>query len=58
MEIARGNVYQPEDIALMKIVLDEAATILPVAKCTSSMKAKLAARILAFAAKGERDPYS
>jgi hypothetical protein len=56
MEIARGTVYQPEDIALMKTVLDEAATILPVAKRTSTMKVKLAARILASAAKGERDP--
>ena len=56
MGIARGTVYQPEDIALMKTVLDEAATILPVAKRTSAMKAKLAARILASAAKGERDP--
>lgn len=51
MGIARGTVYQPEDIALMKTVLDEAATILPVAKRTSAMKAKLAARILASAAK-------
>jgi hypothetical protein len=56
MEIARGTVYRPEDIALMETVLDEAATILPVAKRTAAMKAKLAARILASAAKGERDP--
>jgi hypothetical protein len=40
----------------MKTVLDKAATILPVTKPTSSMKAKLAARILASAANGERDP--
>jgi hypothetical protein len=56
MQFARGQVYQPEDIALMKTVLDEAATILPVAKRTSAMKVKLAARILASAASGERDP--
>ena len=56
MEIARGTVYRPEDIALMETVLDEAATILPVAKRTAAMKAKLTARILASAAKGERDP--
>ena len=28
MQIAKGHVYQPEDIAMMKTVLDEAATIL------------------------------
>jgi hypothetical protein len=56
METAGGSVYLPEDIVLMKTVLDEAATILPVAKRTSAMKAKLAARILASAARGERDP--
>jgi hypothetical protein len=56
MQSAKGHVYQPEDIAMMKTVLDEAATILPVTKRTSAMKAKLAARILASAASGERDP--
>jgi hypothetical protein len=56
MQTAKGHVYQPEDIALMKTVLDEAATILPVARRTSSMKVKLATRILASAASGERDP--
>ena len=56
MQIAKGHVYQPEDIVLMKTILDEAATILPIARRTSAMKAKLAARILASAAKGERDP--
>jgi hypothetical protein len=56
MQIAKGHVYQPEDIALMKTVLDEAATVLPVARRTSAMKVKLATRILASAASGERDP--
>jgi hypothetical protein len=56
MEIAGNSIYLPEDIALMKTVLEEAATILPVARRTCAMKAKLAARILASAAKGERDP--
>jgi len=37
-------------------VLDEAAIILPEAERTSPMKVKLASRILAAAAKGERDP--
>ena len=40
----------------MKSVLDEAAIILPKAERTSAVKVKLAARILAAAAKGERDP--
>ena len=56
MQIERGKVYQPEDIALMKTVLDEAATILPEAQRTDAMKARLASRILASAARGERDP--
>jgi hypothetical protein len=56
MYIARGSVYQPEDIVLMKTVLDDAASGLPSAQRTDTMKAKLASRILASAAKGERDP--
>jgi hypothetical protein len=51
-----GAVFQPELIELMKSALEEAAAILPKAKRTSSMKVKLASRILAAAAKGERDP--
>jgi hypothetical protein len=56
MGVSPRSVFQPEDVALMKSVLDEAATILPVARRTSAMKARLASRILASAAKGERDP--
>jgi hypothetical protein len=41
---------------MMKSVLDEAAAILLIARRTSAMKARLASRILASAAKGERDP--
>jgi phenylpyruvate tautomerase PptA (4-oxalocrotonate tautomerase family) len=40
----------------MRSALDEAAITLPEAERTSAMKAKLASRILAAAAKGERDP--
>lgn len=54
--VARGAVFQPDEIKLMRSVLDEAAIILPEAERTSAMKAKLASRILAVAAKGERDP--
>jgi hypothetical protein len=40
----------------MKSVLDEAATILPKTRQTPATKVKLASRILAAAARGERDP--
>ena len=51
-----GAVFDPELIELMKSALDDAATILPKAKRTSSIKVRLASRILKAAAKGERDP--
>ena len=53
---ATGAVYPPELIELMKTVLDDATAMLPEAKRTSAMKAEIASRILAGAAKGERDP--
>jgi hypothetical protein len=56
MEIAPGALFPPEDIALMRSALDEAVTILPVFQRTSTMRSKLASRILAAVAKGERDP--
>jgi hypothetical protein len=40
----------------MKRVLEDAASTLPEAERTSNMKAEIASRILACAAKGERDP--
>jgi hypothetical protein len=54
--VAPGAAFQPEEIKLIRSTLDEAATMLPQAKRTSAMKVKLASRILAAAAKGERDP--
>ena len=54
--IPLGTRFKPDEIKLMRSVLDEAAIILPKAERTSAMKAKLASRILAAAAKGERDP--
>jgi hypothetical protein len=54
--VALGTGYQPDEIKLMRSALDEAAITLPEAERTSAMKAKLASRILAAAAKGERDP--
>lgn len=54
--IALGMIFQPEEIKLMRSVLDEAAIILPKTEQTSALKVKLASRILAAAAKGERNP--
>ena len=54
--VALGPVYQPDEIKLMRSVLDEAEFILPKKERTAPMKVKLASRILAAAAKGERDP--
>jgi hypothetical protein len=51
-----GAVFHPELIALMKAVLDDATTMLPEAKRTSTIKAEIASHILECAAKGERDP--
>ena len=53
---ARGTVFQPDLIELMRAVLDDAAAMLPEAKRTSAMKAEIASHILECAAKGERDP--
>jgi hypothetical protein len=52
---AMGAVYQPELIKLMTGVLEDAMTMLPEARRTSSLKAEIASHILACAAKGERD---
>jgi hypothetical protein len=58
MNAATAGVFQPELIELMKAVLDDATAMLPEAKRTSATKAELASHILAFAAKGERDPVA
>ena len=51
-----GAVFQPELIELMRSVLEEVTAMLPEAKRTSTAKADIASVILAYAAKGERDP--
>ncbi len=51
-----GAAYQPELIEVMKTALDEAASILPAAKQTSTVKVALASQILTAAARGVRDP--
>ena len=50
--VARGAVFQPDEIKLMRSVLDEAAIILPKTERTSAMKVRLASRIIAAAANG------
>ncbi len=52
----RGAVFPPELIELMKSVLDDATATLPESERTSAMKAEMASAILAWAAKGERNP--
>jgi len=54
--VTLGTGFRPDEIKLMRSVLDEAAVTLPKAERTSAMKVTLASRILAAAAKGERDP--
>jgi hypothetical protein len=54
--ITPGMKFQPDEIKVVKSALDEAAIILHKTEQTSAMKVKLASRILAAAAKGERDP--
>ncbi len=55
MKLERAS-FSPEDVTLMKGVLDAAAARLPLEKCTSSEKLVLAQRILNSAAAGQRDP--
>jgi hypothetical protein len=55
-EMVALRTFQINEVTLMRSALDEAVMILPEGKQTSAMKVKLASRILAAAAKGERDP--
>ena len=48
--------FQPDEIALLRSALNDAVTLLPTPERTSAMKLKLATRIIAAAASGERDP--
>jgi hypothetical protein len=51
-----GAIFEQELIELMMSALDGAASVLPEAKQTPAAKLKLASRIIAAAARGERDP--
>jgi hypothetical protein len=53
-----GAVFPPALIEMMKLVLDDVTALLPEANRTSTMKVKIASKILACAAKGERDPIA
>jgi hypothetical protein len=56
MGIAQGALFVPEEIELLQTTLDEVVTMLPAPSRTPSMRNRLASRIMAAAAKGERDP--
>ena len=50
------GVFNPEELVLLKSVLEAAAAALPVADQTSEAKTVLAQKIIACASAGERDP--
>ncbi|MBX9710051.1 MAG: hypothetical protein K2X60_03380 [Xanthobacteraceae bacterium] len=52
----KGAAFNPEEITLLKSVLDDAVARLAPAERTSAAQALLAHKILTQAAKGERDP--
>jgi hypothetical protein len=54
--IVAGASFEPETIELLRLVLDNAAAMLPTHLRTSSVKIELAELILKAAARGERDP--
>ena len=53
---APARVFDPETIALLQSVLEDAWASLPVREQVKSHKVNLAERILCAAGKGERDP--
>jgi hypothetical protein len=55
MGIAEGALFVPEEIELVQTTLD-VVTMLPVSNRTPAMRNRLASRIRAAAARGERDP--
>jgi hypothetical protein len=56
MGIAEAASFLPEDSELLRTTLDEVLNILPVPNRTFAMRNRLASRIRAAAARGERDP--
>ena len=57
-KMADGGAFDPETIALLRAVLDEAWDSLNAQEQAQSSKSLLAERILHLAATGERDPSS
>ena len=53
-----GAVFPPDLIESMKLVLNDVTAMLPEAKRTSTIKVEIASYILAYAAKGERNPVA
>jgi len=56
MGVAEGALFVPEEIELLQTTLEEVVTMLPPPNLTPAMRNPLALRIMAAAAKGERDP--
>jgi hypothetical protein len=56
MGVAEGALFVPEEIELLQTTLEEVVTMLPPPNRTPAMRNRLALRIMAAAAKGERDP--
>jgi hypothetical protein len=56
MGIAEAALFSPEDSDLLGKTLDEVLTILPIPNRTIAMRNRIASRIRAAAARGERDP--
>jgi hypothetical protein len=48
--------FDPETLALLKAVFEEACALVPLRRRTHEMRSALAVRILRRAAEGERDP--
>lgn len=51
-----SSVYAPEELGLLRRIMDEAIQSLPGALRTADTKAKIARHLLDCAATGERDP--
>jgi hypothetical protein len=51
-----GSAYRPEELSMLRRVMDEAVGTLPVALRTPIAKASIAKNLLDRAAAGERDP--
>jgi hypothetical protein len=51
-----NSVYAPDELSLLRRIMDEAVASLPFELRTAERKAKIARHILNCAATGERDP--